>query len=75
MGAIAQKDVIRFDHGGPTFAVYRSPEDESFATEGLCKHEKVHLADSLVMDDSIERPKVSLRPRPPCEVRLPAKTL
>jgi 3-phenylpropionate/trans-cinnamate dioxygenase ferredoxin subunit len=57
VGDIAQEDVIRFDHGGRTFAVYRSPEDAYFATDGLCTHEKVHLADGLVMDDSIECPK------------------
>ena len=25
---IEEEDVIRFDHGNRTFAVYRSPEDE-----------------------------------------------
>ena len=54
---IDEEDVIRFDHGGRTFAIYRSPEDEYFATDGLCTHEKVHLSDGLVMDDIIECPK------------------
>jgi 3-phenylpropionate/trans-cinnamate dioxygenase ferredoxin subunit len=54
---IDAEDVIRFDHGGRTYAVYRSPDDEYFATDGLCTHEKVHLADGLVMDDIIECPK------------------
>jgi 3-phenylpropionate/trans-cinnamate dioxygenase ferredoxin component len=39
--------VIRFDHGGRTFAIYRSPDDAFFATDGLCTHEQVHLADGL----------------------------
>ncbi|TIU15417.1 MAG: Rieske family ferredoxin, partial [Mesorhizobium sp.] len=39
------------------FAIYRSPDDEYFAMDGLCTHEKVHLADGLVMDDIIECPK------------------
>lgn len=51
------EDVIRFDHGDRTFAIYRSPEDEFFATDGLCTHEQVHLADGLVMDHLIECPK------------------
>ncbi|MCF1707221.1 MocE family 2Fe-2S type ferredoxin [Tabrizicola sp. J26] len=51
------EDVIRFDHGGKTYAVYRSPDGTPFATDGLCTHEKVHLADGLVMDDTIECPK------------------
>ena len=56
-GDIDEEDVIRFDHGGRTFAIYRSPDDEYFATDGLCTHEKIHLADGLVMDDVIECPK------------------
>jgi 3-phenylpropionate/trans-cinnamate dioxygenase ferredoxin subunit len=54
---VDEEDVIRFDHDGRTFAIYRSPDDEFFATDGLCTHEKVHLADGLVMDDIIECPK------------------
>jgi 3-phenylpropionate/trans-cinnamate dioxygenase ferredoxin subunit len=54
---IDEEDVMRFDHGGMTFAVYRSPDDTFFATAGLCTHEKIHLADGLVMDDIIECPK------------------
>ena len=54
---VDQEDVIRFDHGGRTYAIYRSPEDEFFATDGLCTHEKVHLADGLVIDDIVECPK------------------
>ena len=55
--AIGEEDVIRFDHGGRTFAIYRSPDDKYYATDGLCTHEKVHLADGLVMDNIIECPK------------------
>jgi 3-phenylpropionate/trans-cinnamate dioxygenase ferredoxin component len=54
---VEAEDVIRFDHGGRTFAVYRSEEDEYYATDGLCTHEKVHLADGLVMGNIIECPK------------------
>ena len=54
---IDAEDVIRFDHAGRTFAIYRSPEDTYHATDGLCTHEKIHLADGLVMDNVIECPK------------------
>ncbi|WP_411037557.1 MocE family 2Fe-2S type ferredoxin [Shinella sp. BYT-45] len=54
---IDEEDVIRFDHAGRTFAIYRSPEDTYHATDGLCTHEKIHLADGLVMDHVIECPK------------------
>ncbi len=54
---IEAEDVIRFDHGDRTFAVHRSPDDDYHATDGLCTHEQVHLADGLVMDNIIECPK------------------
>jgi 3-phenylpropionate/trans-cinnamate dioxygenase ferredoxin subunit len=54
---IDPEDVIRFDHAGRTYAVYRSESGKAFATDGLCTHEQVHLADGLVMDDTIECPK------------------
>ena len=57
VGDIDAEDVMRFDHGGRSFAIYRSPDDEYYATDGLCTHEKVHLADGLVMDNIIECPK------------------
>jgi 3-phenylpropionate/trans-cinnamate dioxygenase ferredoxin subunit len=55
--AIELEDVARFDHDGRTFAIYRSPEDAYFATDGRCTHQGVHLSDGLVMDDLIECPK------------------
>jgi len=54
---IESEDVMRFDHAGRTYAVYRSPSDEFFATEGRCTHEKIHLAHGLVEGDQIECPK------------------
>ncbi len=54
--AVAQEDVIRFDLGPRTFAVYRSADDRYFATDGLCTHEAAHLADGFVMGDIIECP-------------------
>lgn len=54
---IDEEDVIRFDHGGRTFALYRTEDDRYFATDGLCTHEQVHLADGLVMGTIIECPK------------------
>jgi 3-phenylpropionate/trans-cinnamate dioxygenase ferredoxin component len=56
-GDIEEEDVIRFDHDGRTYAVYRSPEDTYFATDGICTHEQAHLADGLVMEYIIECPK------------------
>ena len=54
---IEEEDVVRFDHDGRTFAIYRSHDDKFFCTDGLCSHEQVHLAGGLVMDHIIECPK------------------
>ena len=54
---IEPEDLIRFDHEGRTFAIYRSPDGEFYCTDGLCTHEQVHLEDGLVMDHVIECPK------------------
>jgi 3-phenylpropionate/trans-cinnamate dioxygenase ferredoxin subunit len=69
------EDVVRFDHHGRTFAIYRSPEDTYHATDGLCTHERAYLADGLVIGNVIECPKHNGRfdyrsgeakRRPPC---------
>ena len=54
---IEREDVRRFDYDGRTFAVYRSSDDRYFATDGLCTHQQVHLADGFVMGTIIECPK------------------
>lgn len=54
---IEPEDVLRFDHGERTFAIYRSTDGKFFATDGLCTHQNVHLAGGFVMDNLIECPK------------------
>ncbi|MGF7029300.1 3-phenylpropionate/trans-cinnamate dioxygenase ferredoxin subunit [Paenibacillus mucilaginosus] len=54
---IEVEDVIRFDYGDRTFAIYRTEKSKYFASDGYCTHEPVHLADGLVMGDVIECPK------------------
>jgi 3-phenylpropionate/trans-cinnamate dioxygenase ferredoxin component len=53
--AIEEEDVVRFDHGGATYAVYRTPSG-FYASDGLCTHEWAHLADGFVIDEIIECP-------------------
>lgn len=50
-------DVIRWDHAGRTFALYRTEDDTFFASDGLCTHEQVHLSGGLLMGHLIECPK------------------
>ncbi len=54
---IDAEDLIRFDHGGATFAIYRAPDDKFYATAGRCTHEDVHLCGGLVIGHMIECPK------------------
>lgn len=53
---VDDEDVMRFDHAGHSYAVYRV-EDQVYATDGLCTHERIHLCDGLVMQHVIECPK------------------
>jgi Na+-transporting NADH:ubiquinone oxidoreductase subunit F len=50
-------DVIRFDHGRKTFALYRGADGNLYATDGICTHGNTHLADGLVVGCMIECPK------------------
>ena len=58
-GDIDAEEVIRFDHAGRTFAIYRNHQDEYFCTDGLCTHEDIHLSGGLVVENTIECPKHS----------------
>jgi 3-phenylpropionate/trans-cinnamate dioxygenase ferredoxin subunit len=52
---IDEEDLIRWDHGGQTYAIYNT-EKGFFATDGYCTHEEQHLEDGLVIDCVIECP-------------------
>jgi 3-phenylpropionate/trans-cinnamate dioxygenase ferredoxin subunit len=54
---IEKEDVLGWVHGGRSFAIFRSPDDEFFCTDGLCTHEQVELSDGLVLDYVIECPR------------------
>ena len=47
-------DVLRFDHGKRTFALYRDAGGRLYATDGVCTHGNTHLADGLVVGGTIE---------------------
>ena len=54
---LGRADVIRFDHGGRTYAVVRTEDDTFYATDGICTHGNTHLATGLVKGCLIECPK------------------
>jgi MocE subfamily Rieske [2Fe-2S] domain protein len=55
--ALLREDVLRFDYGGCTYAVYRSGDDQYHATDGICTHGNTHLATGMVKGNLIECPK------------------
>ncbi|MEI6607015.1 MAG: fatty acid desaturase [Verrucomicrobiota bacterium] len=50
-------EVIRFDHGDQTYAIYQTDDGLYHATTGTCTHGKTHLADGLLKGHLIECPK------------------
>ena len=53
---ILPDDVAPFEHEGKQYALYRTEDDRYFATDGLCTHEAVELADGFVQGTIIECP-------------------
>jgi len=54
---IDPEDIIPFDYAGRAYAIYRSPDDSYYATDGHCTHEQTLLCDGLVEGGVIECPK------------------
>ena len=54
---IDREDVAPFEHDGCEYAVYRSPDDQYYASDGTCTHEHAMLCEGLVMDYVVECPK------------------
>lgn len=51
---LARNEVIRFDYGQRTFALYRDAEGKLYATDGVCTHGNTHLAEGLLIGTTIE---------------------
>jgi Na+-transporting NADH:ubiquinone oxidoreductase subunit F len=47
-------EVLRFDFQHRTYAIYRTVNDEYYATDGFCTHGNAHLADGALIGDIIE---------------------
>ena len=54
---LKKDDIIRYDHDGKTYAIYRTAENDYYATEGMCTHGNVHLSDGMIIGKQIECPK------------------
>lgn len=54
---VEEEDVLRWDHGEATYAIYHGVDGQFYCTSGICTHEHAHLSEGLVMDYEIECPK------------------
>ncbi len=50
-------DVLRFEHAGQTYAIYRTQIGQLFASDGFCSHGRAPLADGFLQGTCIECPK------------------
>jgi MocE subfamily Rieske [2Fe-2S] domain protein len=53
-GDLVRADVIRFDLGQKTYALYRDSEGRLYATDGVCTHGNTHLSEGLIVGSKIE---------------------
>lgn len=51
---LKKEDILRFDYENKTYALYRTQENQVYATDGLCTHGNAHLADGLLKGNQIE---------------------
>lgn len=54
---LMREDVLRFDHDGASYAIYRTASGEVYATDARCTHAGTQLAGGLVSGSIIECPK------------------
>jgi len=80
LGLLVPGDVLRFEHAGKSYAIYRTQIGQLFASDSLCTHAKAQLTDGFLQGTCIECPKHngrfdvrdgSVRRPPP---RLPLRT-
>ncbi len=54
---LAPGDVLRFEHGGKSYAIYRTQIGQLFASDAKCTHGNAQLADGFLQGACIECPK------------------
>jgi 3-phenylpropionate/trans-cinnamate dioxygenase ferredoxin subunit len=54
---VEEEDVIAVVIDGKAYAIYQSENQEFYASDGYCTHQRTLLCDGLVMDGVIECPK------------------
>jgi MocE subfamily Rieske [2Fe-2S] domain protein len=57
LDALVPGDVLRFEHAGQTYAIYRTQIGQLFASDGFCTHGRAALADGFLQGTCIECPK------------------
>jgi len=54
---IEPDDILEWAFDGVRYAIYRTEDDEVYATDALCTHEQVSLAEGLLDGHIIECPR------------------
>ncbi|MER8395311.1 MocE family 2Fe-2S type ferredoxin [Mesorhizobium sp. M1340] len=54
---VPKNDVKRWDYGTKSFAIFRTADDQCYATADACTHENARMSDGFVMNHTIECPR------------------
>ncbi|AEG54290.1 Rieske 2Fe-2S domain-containing protein [Sinorhizobium meliloti WSM1022] len=54
---VGREDVARWDHSGRSFAIFRTADDQYYATDDICTHEYAHISDGFVEGTTVECPR------------------
>lgn len=57
LGRLVPGDMLRFEHAGHAYAIYRTQIGQLFASDGFCTHGRAPLADGFLQGTCIECPK------------------
>ena len=57
LGLLVPGDVLRFEHAGHTYAIYRTQIGQLFASDGFCTHGERRSSDGFLQGTCIECPK------------------
>lgn len=52
--ALPAGEVVRFDFEHHTYAVYQTDQNKFYATDGICTHGNMHLAEGFVVGNQVE---------------------
>ena len=54
---VPQGDIARWDYEGHSHAIFRTDNDEYYATDNVCTHEFAHISDGYLEGTTVECPR------------------